>query len=138
MQTAAGVGPPAAVGRPTAPVLSPAVPPRPSAPIVASATTSAAAPGKPTININAPHSLSVPIAFLPNLQTAGILPDATATPPQSGLATDVHIDRDNVRFTVVLAMLTGERIKTLSEVLSLAHGAEAKKRAAAAAAAGSA
>lgn len=110
---------------------------RPPAPAAGSGAPAADPPAK-TINVHAPHSLSVPIAFLSNLQTAGILPNPTGRPPQPGLATDVLIDRDNVRFTVVLSALTTERIKTLSEVLSLAHGAEAKKRAAAAASTGTA
>lgn len=93
-----------------------------------------AAARKP-IDIHAPAALSVPITFLPNLQAAGILPDPTASPPTPGLATDVVVDAANVRFTVVLASLAGDRIRTLSEVLSLAHGAEARARAKAAEAA---
>lgn len=77
---------------------------------------------KPAINVHVPHPLSVPIAFLPDLQAAGILSDNTMSPPTPGLATDVQVDDENVRFTVVLATLAGEKIKTLSDVLSRAHG----------------
>lgn len=85
-------------------------------------TASSDAAPKPAINVHVPHPLSVPIAFLPDLQAAGILSDDTTIPSTPGLATDVQVDDENVRFTVVLATLAGEKIKTLSDVLSRAHG----------------